>query len=126
MLIPRFICFLIVVIGHGIQGTPNGWTPESNTTWTVWAPEGTTFVQGVSAILNIAYTYIGQALIPSFVGDMAHPGTFASPSRWDTADMSPADFPKALYLSMSLELIVFTVCGAVVYSHTGPGAPSAF
>ncbi|KAK4688308.1 hypothetical protein P7C73_g1802, partial [Tremellales sp. Uapishka_1] len=105
----KFICFLIVVIGHGVQGTPNGWTPKSNTTWTVWAPEGTNFVAGVSALLNIAYTFIGQALIPSFVGDMAH----------------PEDFPKALYLSMALEMIVFTVTGAVVYSHTGPDLTTA-
>ncbi|KAL7411848.1 transmembrane amino acid transporter protein-domain-containing protein [Mrakia frigida] len=100
-----FICFLIVVIGHSVQGTPNGYIDavETPLTWTVWAPEGTTFVQGVSAILNIAYTYTGQALIPSFVGDMK----------------KPEDFPKALYLCMAAELILFTISGAVVYSHTG-------
>lgn len=43
------------------------------------------------------------ALIPSFVGDMA----------------KPEDFPKALYLSMAAELVLFTITGAVVYSHTG-------
>jgi amino acid permease len=50
-----------------------------------------------------AYTFIGQALIPSFVGDMAR----------------PQDFPKALYSSMAAELILFSTCGAIVYSHTG-------
>jgi amino acid transporter len=90
-----FICFLIVVIGHGVQGTPNGYvsvaeatlkTPHTPLTWTVWAPEGTTFIQGTNAILNILYTFIGHALIPSFVGDMKR----------------PQDFPKALYLSMAV------------------------
>lgn len=99
---------MIVVVGHGVQGTPNGYVSPADATaespftplsWTVWAPAGTTFVQGTSALLNIAYTFIGQALIPSFVGDMAH----------------PEDFPKALYLSMSAELLLFTICGAVVY-----------
>ncbi|CDZ97743.1 Amino acid transporter, transmembrane [Phaffia rhodozyma] len=104
-----FVCFLVVVIGHGVQGTPNGYVPATATTpatdlsWTVWAPEGTTFVQGVSALLNIVYTFVGQALIPSFVGDMAR----------------PEDFGKALYLSMAAELLLFTITGAVVYSYTG-------
>jgi hypothetical protein len=74
-----FICYMLVVVGkslakladfevnlrtilsgHGVQGTPNGYKPATATTpatsleWTVWAPEGTTFVQGVSALLNIA------------------------------------------------------------------------
>ena len=100
-----FVCFLIVVIGHSVQGTPNGYISDAETPldWTVWAPKGTTFVQGMSALLNIAYTFIGQALIPSFVGDMAR----------------PQDFPKALYLSMAAELVLFTLSGAIVYYHTG-------
>jgi hypothetical protein len=99
-----FIAYLIVVIGHGIQGTPNGYIAgTTNVSWSVWSPPGTTFVQGVSAVLNIAYTFIGQALIPSFVGDMA----------------KPEDFPKALYTCMAFELILFSTCGAIVYAHTG-------
>jgi amino acid permease len=53
--------------------------------------------------LNITYTFIGQALIPSFVGDMKN----------------PEDFPKALYISMAVEVLLFTICGAVVYSYAG-------
>ncbi|KAJ9098964.1 hypothetical protein QFC19_006188 [Naganishia cerealis] len=104
-----FICYLLVVVGHGVQGTPNGYVPATATTpatsleWTVWAPKGTTFVQGVNAVLNIAYTFIGQALIPSFVGDMKR----------------PEDFPKALYISMAVEMALFSTCGAIVYSYAG-------
>ncbi|GHJ84576.1 hypothetical protein NliqN6_0978 [Naganishia liquefaciens] len=110
-----FICYLLVVIGHGVQGTPNGYkaatatTPATSLEWTVWAPEGTTFVQGVSALLNIAYTFIGQALIPSFVGDMKR----------------PEDFPKALYISMTVELALFSTCGAIVYSYAGTALTTA-
>lgn len=50
-----------------------------------------------------SYTFIGQALIPSFVGDMKR----------------PEDFPKALYISMAVELALFSTCGAIVYSYTG-------
>lgn len=110
-----FVCFLVVVIGHSVQGNPNGWvaatatTPATDLSWTVWAPPGTTFVQGMSALLNIAYTFLGQALIPSFIGDMAR----------------PEEFPKALYASMTLEVILFTVCGAVVFAHTGTALTTA-
>lgn len=52
---------------------------------------------------NITYTWVGQALIPSFVGDMKH----------------PEDFPKALYTSMIAEFILFTVTGIVVYYYAG-------
>lgn len=95
----------LTLAGHGVQDTPNGFIDqvETPTTWTVWAPKGTTFVQGVSALLNIIYTFTGQALIPSFVGDMKN----------------PEEFPKALYISMSVEVLLFTICGAVVYSTTG-------
>ncbi|KAI5480146.1 neutral amino acid permease [Pseudohyphozyma bogoriensis] len=98
-----FICTLVVLAGHGMQGTPNGWEEGVEITWTVWAPKGTTFVQGVNAVLNITYTWVGQALIPSFVGDMAN----------------PEDFPKALYVSMAAEFCLFTITGAVVYYYAG-------
>jgi hypothetical protein len=61
----------IVVIGHGVQGTPNGYVsaaeataqaPETSLAWTVWAPEGTTWTQGMSAMLNIACACISRWL----------------------------------------------------------------
>lgn len=100
-----FTCFLVVVIGHAVQGTPNGFVDQATTptSYTLFAPAGTTFVSGINALLNITYTFIGQALIPSFVGDMKN----------------PEDFPKALYISMACELLLFTICGAVVYTYAG-------
>lgn len=71
-------------------------------THSVWAPPGTTFVQGVNALLNIVYTFIGHALIPSFIGDMEH----------------PEHFPKSLAVSMIAEMLLFTITGAVVYHYT--------
>ncbi|GAA5914504.1 hypothetical protein JCM5296_003053 [Sporobolomyces johnsonii] len=98
-----FVCVLIVLCGHGVQGHPSGWTEGMTITHSVWAPEGTTFVQGMNALLNVVYTFIGHALIPSFVGDMER----------------PQDFPKALGLSMAAEFCLFTITGAVVYHYTG-------
>ncbi|KAL8281382.1 hypothetical protein RQP46_006066 [Phenoliferia psychrophenolica] len=90
------VCTLIVICGHGVQGTPNLYEASMPVTWTVWAPEGTSFVSGLNA-------WVGQALIPSFVGDMKN----------------PEDFPKALYVSMAAEFCLFTITGAVVYQYAG-------
>lgn len=49
-------CTFIVICGHGVQGLPNGAAVGEVITWTVWAPEGTTFVAGLNAVLNITYT----------------------------------------------------------------------
>lgn len=97
------VATLIVICGHGVQGYPSGYDPAVPITHSVWAPAGTTFVQGVNALLNVVYTFIGHALIPSFVGDMER----------------PQDFPKALAVSMAAEFALFTITGAVVYHYTG-------
>lgn len=43
-----FVCTILVITGHGVQDFPNGYTPDTPVTFTVWAPEGTTFVQGMN------------------------------------------------------------------------------
>ena len=48
-----FVCALLTIAAHGTQGTPNGYVEGTTISYTVWAPEGTTFVSAVSAILNI-------------------------------------------------------------------------
>ncbi|GAA5899061.1 hypothetical protein JCM6882_004604 [Rhodosporidiobolus microsporus] len=98
-----FVCAILVMAGHGAQDHPSGWTPGLEITHSVWAPEGTTFVQGLNAVLNVVYTFIGHALIPSFIGDMENPD----------------DFPKALGISMTAQLLLYTIVGAVVYHYAG-------
>ncbi|KAK4050375.1 hypothetical protein OIV83_003444 [Microbotryomycetes sp. JL201] len=98
-----FVCTILVISGHGVQGLPNGAQPGDSIKISIWAPEGTTFVQGMNALLNIVYTWIGHALIPTYVGDMER----------------PEDFPKALAVSMLFEFLLFTLTGAVVYHYAG-------
>jgi len=56
------IATLIVICGHGVQGLPNGYDPTMPITHSVWAPEGTTFVQGVNALLNVVYVSLAISL----------------------------------------------------------------
>jgi hypothetical protein len=37
----------------------------------------------------------------------------------------PEDFPKALYISMTVELALFSTCGAIVYSYAGTALTTA-
>lgn len=67
------------------------------------ATAGTTFVSGMSAFLNISYTFIGQITIPSFIAEMKNPN----------------DFPKALWAVTIAEIILFSLVGSVVYAYTG-------
>jgi len=57
----------------------------------------------MSAFLNISYTFIGQITLPSFIAEMK----------------DPRDFPKALWAVTIAEILVFSICGAVIYAYTG-------
>lgn len=65
------------------------------------SPLDAAFANPLSPLFS--FRWVGQALIPSFVGDMKN----------------PEDFPKALYVSMAAEFILFTITGAVVYHYAG-------
>jgi len=57
----------------------------------------------MSAFLNITYTFVGQITLPSFIAEMRE----------------PKDFPKALWAVTISEIIVFTLCGAIMYNYVG-------
>lgn len=110
-----FISVLLAAIFAGIEAHPNHYNPDPNyydpVTGTGGGPpivltvpkSGTTFVAGMSAFLNISYTFIGQITIPSFIAEMRN----------------PKDFPKALWVVTICEIILFGCVGAVVYAYTG-------
>ncbi|RMZ84733.1 hypothetical protein DV737_g1015, partial [Chaetothyriales sp. CBS 132003] len=64
---------------------------------------GTTFVAAMEAYLNIAYTFIGQITLPSFIAEMKN----------------PYDFRKALWVVTICEIILFSLVGGIVYGYTG-------
>ncbi|KAI9850214.1 MAG: hypothetical protein M1838_005984 [Thelocarpon superellum] len=109
-----FVSVLLATIFSGIQTHPALYNAGglSTTTGVELTGEpsfkalplaGTTFVGGMSAFLNISYTFIGQITIPSFIAEMKN----------------PRDFPKALWAVTIAEVIVFGLVGAVVYVYTG-------
>ena len=58
---------------------------------------GTTFVAGLTAFLNISYTFIGQITLPSFIAEMKN----------------PYDFRKCLWIVTIAEVILFSLVGGI-------------
>jgi hypothetical protein len=81
-----FISVLLATIFAGVQSHPAGYDPRDSYTTAAGASArggnpivnaipaaGTTFVTGLSAFLNISYTFIGQITLPSFIAEMRDP-----------------------------------------------------
>ncbi|KAJ5109688.1 hypothetical protein N7532_002333 [Penicillium argentinense] len=102
--IATFLSILLSIIFAGIQDHPYGWTEEKGDPMILNFPApGTTFVQGLSAFLNISFTFIGQITLPSFISEMKE----------------PHDFWKSLAAVTVAEIILFTIVGALVYVFVG-------
>ncbi|KAI2778916.1 transmembrane amino acid transporter protein-domain-containing protein [Daldinia loculata] len=99
-----FVSVILATIFAGIQDHPAGFNAEPATSPATGAalPFGNPIVTAVP-ILGTTYTFIGQITLPSFIAEMRE----------------PKDFPKALWACTILEIIVFSVVGAVTYAFVG-------
>ncbi|KAI1777530.1 transmembrane amino acid transporter protein-domain-containing protein [Hypoxylon cercidicola] len=99
-----FVSVILATIFAGVEDHPAGFNAEDGNPIVTAVPVlSTTFVSGLGAFLNISYTFIGQITLPSFIAEMRE----------------PRDFPKALWACTILEIIVFSVVGAVTYAFVG-------
>lgn len=66
---------ILATIFAVVQGTPAGYDPRhlEKPIVSAFPPEATTFVKGVSAFLNISFTFCGQITLPSFIAEMREP-----------------------------------------------------
>ncbi|KAI5780534.1 transmembrane amino acid transporter protein-domain-containing protein [Geopyxis carbonaria] len=98
--------FIAVVLAMGFAGSENhpaGYTEGTPVHWNLWPAKGTSYVLGMSAFLNISYTFIGQITIPSFIAEMEN----------------PKEFPRALWAVTICEIIVFSLAGSIMYVYSG-------
>ncbi|KAL7267637.1 hypothetical protein RUND412_009767 [Rhizina undulata] len=99
-----FISVILTISFTGSESHPAGYTPAlGEPLVTLWPVKGTSYVAGMTAFLNISYTFIGQITLPSFIAEMKE----------------PRDFPKALWAVTAAEVVVFTLAGALIYHWTG-------
>ncbi|CCH41201.1 Auxin transporter protein 1 [Wickerhamomyces ciferrii] len=97
-----FVAVILSIVFAAIQDHPEGFdgTPVH---WNLWPEKGTTYVSGMSAMLNIVYTFVGQICYPSFISEMKN----------------PKDFKKAIYVVTICEVLVFALAGSIVYVYAG-------
>ncbi|KAF1968379.1 hypothetical protein BU23DRAFT_480457 [Bimuria novae-zelandiae CBS 107.79] len=101
-----FVSVMLATIFSGLMDHPKGYPIEKGPIEPIVLAipaKGTTFVMGMSAFMNISYTFIGQITLPSFIAEMKE----------------PKDFPKALWAVTIAEVIVFGLVGSIVYAYTG-------
>ncbi|SNX84979.1 related to neutral amino acid permease [Melanopsichium pennsylvanicum] len=102
--VSMFISIMLVLIFTGIQGAHPAVDDFDEPVFiTAFAPKGTSFVNGLSAALNVIFTWIGHIMYPTFIAEMK----------------DPREFPKALYAVTVAEFVLFSVTGVVVYRYTG-------
>lgn len=97
-----FIAVILCMVFSGIQTHPAGYD-GSPITWRLIPAKGTDFATGMSAFLNIVYTFVGQITYPSFIAEMK----------------DPREFKKALYIVTAAEVVVFALAGSIVYVYVG-------
>lgn len=94
----------MVVIFSKVESHPYGWSEKlGNPTFHLIPAPGTTFVAGLSAFLNISFTFIGQITLPSLIAEMEE----------------PRDFWKSVTVVTIAEIILFSVIGSLVYVFIG-------
>ncbi|KAI5303192.1 hypothetical protein KEM56_007808 [Ascosphaera pollenicola] len=98
-----FISIILTSVFVAIEPHPEGFPEQGEPIFRLVPAKGTSFIDGMSAFLNIAYTFIGQITLPSFIAEMEN----------------PKDFPKSLWALTICEVILFGVLGSVVYAYTG-------
>ncbi|KAF5012728.1 hypothetical protein FDECE_1221 [Fusarium decemcellulare] len=99
-----FISVLLAAAFAGVQNRPAGHDPTLGEPLVTALPvRGVSFVNSLSAFLNISYTFIGQITLPSFIAEMR----------------DPRDFPKSLWACTIAEIVVFSAVGGVIYAYTG-------
>ncbi|KAI5953263.1 hypothetical protein KGF54_002634 [Candida jiufengensis] len=101
--VTMFIAVLLAMIFAGIQSHPYKFDPATPVHWTAWPAPGAKYVDIMSAVLNIVYTFVGQITYPSFISQMK----------------KPREFRKALIVVTICELITFALAGSIVYVYVG-------
>lgn len=97
-----FIAVLLAMIFVGVQDHPYKYD-GSPVVFRAFPEKGTTYVDGMSAFLNIVYTFVGQITYPQFISEMKN----------------PREFKKVLWIVTTCEVIIFAVAGSIIYVYVG-------
>ncbi|KAK1144226.1 hypothetical protein N8T08_005639 [Aspergillus melleus] len=94
-----FTAMMITMIGVAIQRPGDGVTEVTRKT---------SFVNGFTAVTNIAFAYCGHPAFFGFISEMK----------------DPRDFPKSLCMLQGFEIVMYTIVSAVIYRYAGQNVTS--
>ncbi len=89
---------LITMIATGVARTP-----ENPANWSAWPKEGTGFTDAFIAVGNIVFAYSFAICQFSFMDEMH----------------TPKDYVKSIWTLGLIEIVIYTVTGAAIYSFVG-------
>lgn len=97
----------ITIIGTGVEAhnAPGG---LSAVNWSAWPKEGTSFTEGFIAVSNIIFAYSFAMCQFSFMDEMH----------------TPKDYVKSIWALGIIEIIIYTVTGALIYAFVGQDVKS--
>lgn len=94
----------ITIIATGIQRTDIGMASD----WSAWPAKDAGFVDAFIAVTNIVFAYSFAICQFSFMDEMH----------------TPQDFVKSIWVLGIIEIIIYTLTGALIYSFVGQGVKS--
>ncbi|TKY90075.1 hypothetical protein EX895_000073 [Sporisorium graminicola] len=97
----------IVIIGTGVRKDQPSVAP-SLTEWSAWPKEGTTFADAWIAVTNIVFAYSFAVCQFSFMDEMH----------------TPTDYVKSIWALGIIEIIIYTLTGALIYAFVGTDVKS--
>ncbi|CAG7944055.1 unnamed protein product [Penicillium olsonii] len=100
------IAVAITIIGTGVEATKS--PGLSNVNWSAWPKENITFSEAFIAGTNIAFAYTITLCQISFMDEMH----------------TPSDYMKSIWSLGFIEIIVYTLTGALVYAFVGQDVKS--
>ncbi|GAP83741.1 putative N amino acid transport system protein [Rosellinia necatrix] len=89
----------ITIIATGVQRSEIGMASD----WSAWPREDATFVDAFIAVTNIVFAYSFAICQFSFMDEMH----------------TPKDFAKSIWVLGIIEIIIYTLTGALIYSFVG-------
>ncbi|KAI0007257.1 transmembrane amino acid transporter protein-domain-containing protein [Xylariaceae sp. FL0662B] len=89
----------ITIIATGVQRTDAG----ASSDWSAWPAEDATFAKAFIAITNIVFAYSFAVCQFSFMDEMH----------------TPRDFVKSIWALGLIEIVIYTLTGALIYSFVG-------
>lgn len=96
----------VTIIGTGIQASNS--TGLSNVNWSAWPKPGITFSETFISVTNIIFAYTITICQISFMDEMH----------------TPRDFTKSICSLGAIEIVVYTVTGALIYAFVGQDVQS--